>query len=200
MGVATLDPVLDRPAVAADRTLVDAAVRCIARWGLAKTTLDDIAREAGRSRATVYRQLPGGKDALVGLVVTEEWRRLASGLAERLDAAAGLEELLVSGITHAGRALAGHGALRTVLAHEPEVVLPQLAFARLDGLLATVASSLAPHLEPWVGPDRAVQTGEWLTRIVLSYSLVPSPHVDLTDDDSVTALVRAFLLPALDPS
>ena len=32
---------------------------CIARWGTAKTTLDDIAREAGCSRATIYRLFPG---------------------------------------------------------------------------------------------------------------------------------------------
>ena len=48
------------------------AWRCIARWGVAKTTLDDIAREAGVSRATVYRTLPGGKDRLLAVVLDHE--------------------------------------------------------------------------------------------------------------------------------
>jgi len=43
-----------------EQRMVAAAVRCVARWGLAKTSLDDIAREAGSSRATAYRVFPGG--------------------------------------------------------------------------------------------------------------------------------------------
>src|SRR5262245_45253316 len=45
-----------------DRILA-ATLRCLGKWGTVKTTLDDIAREAGCSRATVYRTFPGGKDA-----------------------------------------------------------------------------------------------------------------------------------------
>ena len=41
--------------------IVDAALRCLARQGIAKTTVDDIAREAGLSRATLYRAFPGGQ-------------------------------------------------------------------------------------------------------------------------------------------
>ena len=32
--------------------LIDATLICLARWGVAKTTLDDVARQAGCSRAT----------------------------------------------------------------------------------------------------------------------------------------------------
>src|SRR3954465_4504351 len=87
-----------------EERIVDAALRCIARWGVAKTTLDDVAREAGCSRATVYRVVPGGKDGLVETVVTTEASRFFAALAERLDAVAdqGLEELLVAGMTEAG--------------------------------------------------------------------------------------------------
>src|SRR5437764_8400576 len=45
--------------------IVEATLRCVARWGMAKTTLDDVAREAGLSRATVYRVVPGGKENLM---------------------------------------------------------------------------------------------------------------------------------------
>ena len=48
-----------------EQRIVDATTRCIARWGVAKTTLDDVAREASCSRATVYRLFPGGKDAVL---------------------------------------------------------------------------------------------------------------------------------------
>ena len=45
--------------------VLDAAVTCIARVGSQKTTLDDVARTAGCSRATVYRFFPG-KQQLIG--------------------------------------------------------------------------------------------------------------------------------------
>ncbi len=46
-----------------DRVL-DAVKACCERWGMAKVTIDDIAAEAGCSRATVYRLFPGGKDII----------------------------------------------------------------------------------------------------------------------------------------
>ena len=45
--------------------IVDAALRCLARQGTAKTTVDDIAREAGLSRATLYRTFSDGKDGVL---------------------------------------------------------------------------------------------------------------------------------------
>jgi AcrR family transcriptional regulator len=41
----------------AERVLI-AAERCFARHGIAKTTMDDIAREAGVTRPTIYRYFP----------------------------------------------------------------------------------------------------------------------------------------------
>src|SRR5471032_28339 len=72
--------------------LADAALRCVARQGIAKTTLDDVARAAGCSRATVYRVFPGGKDGLMSAVVDTEVARFFSALALRMGAAADRSE------------------------------------------------------------------------------------------------------------
>ena len=53
-----------RADVTAEGRVLDAAKRCWERWGMAKVTVDDIAAEAGISRATLYRLFPGGKDVL----------------------------------------------------------------------------------------------------------------------------------------
>ncbi len=80
--------VLDRADVASpEERITAAALRCIARWGVAKTTLDDVAREAGCSRATIYRLFPGGKDSLVTAVAEAEVARFFAGLGARLAAA-----------------------------------------------------------------------------------------------------------------
>ncbi|MBV9285375.1 MAG: helix-turn-helix transcriptional regulator, partial [Acidimicrobiia bacterium] len=106
-----------------EQRVIDAALRCVARWGIGKTTLDDVAREASCSRATIYRLFPGGKDALLEAITRTELNRFFSGLAQRFDEAHDLEDMLVGGIVYASRALAGHEALQFVLAYEPEVVL-----------------------------------------------------------------------------
>ncbi|MGZ4705878.1 MAG: TetR/AcrR family transcriptional regulator, partial [Acidimicrobiales bacterium] len=71
LGNETTSALLSQPMgdFAADNELADrileAALRCVARWGLIKTTVDDVAREAGCSRATIYRAFPGGKQSVI---------------------------------------------------------------------------------------------------------------------------------------
>jgi len=45
--------------------ILEAGYACVARYGLAKTTVEDVARASGLSRATLYRYFPGGKDQLI---------------------------------------------------------------------------------------------------------------------------------------
>jgi len=177
--------------------IVDATLACIARFGLAKTTLDDVARAAGCSRATLYRAFPGGKDALMRAVVDTEVSRLFSQLALSMGEAADLEEVMVAGMTLAARHISGHAALSFLLEHEPEVVLPHLAFDHHDRLLAVVSSYAAPFLGRFLDHDEALRVAEWATRIALSYLGCPADGVDLTDAGHVRRLVRVFVLPGI---
>jgi AcrR family transcriptional regulator len=178
--------------------VVGATVRCIARWGLAKTTVDDVAREAGVGRATLYRLFPGGRDALLDAVVAAETAALLDRIRARLATASSLEDVLVCCVHEAGAVLTGHDALRNLLAHEPEAVLPHLAFGRLDALLRRVSETAGPLLAPWLGDGGdSARAAEWVARIVLSYGLAPSPSFDLGDPESVRRLVRTYVLPGL---
>jgi AcrR family transcriptional regulator len=180
--------------------VVDATLRCIARWGVAKTTLDDVAREAGWSRATVYRLFPGGKDAVLEAVGQVELERLFAALSVPLAAAGDLEELLVTGMSEAGARITTHRALGFLVAHEPEVILPQISFDRAERVLARAASFAAPYLARWLDPEDANRVAEWVTRIVLSYAAAPSEEVDIADGSSVRRLVRNFVLPGIQAS
>jgi AcrR family transcriptional regulator len=180
-----------------ERRLVAAALRCVARWGFAKTSVDDIAREAGVSRATTYRVFPGGKDRLVETVVHHEVGRLFLEAETEAAAAVDLEDLLCIGLGLAMSMLTGHEALNYMLTHEPEAVLPHFAFHRLDGLLAYAAELSRPHLARFLPDDQVRPAAELVTRVVLTYSLNPSPVVDPRDPDSIRRLVRTYLLPAI---
>lgn len=193
----------DRPASSqSDRNdlelrVLEATGRCIARWGVAKTTLDDVAREAGCSRATVYRAFPGGKDALFDRLVRGELDRFFAHLERRLAAASSLEDLIVAGIVETGTAVLDHAPLQYLLEHEPEAVLPSISFSRFDEVLGTARGFAGPQLERWLEPEAAQRAAEWVTRVVVSYVMCPSPGLDFRDEGSVRQLVRHFILPGL---
>ena len=67
------------------------------------------------------------------------------------------------------------------------------------GLFYRAAGAFAaPHLARFLDVDRAVPAGEWVARVVLSYTFWPADDVDLTDETATRGFVRSFLLPALD--
>lgn len=179
--------------------LADAALHCFAGQGIARTTLDDVARTAGCSRATVYRVFPGGKDGLVAAVVDTEVARFFSALALRMGAASNLEDVLVAGMNEAAVRITDHPALSFLLDHEPEVVLPHLTFTHMDSVLAVSSTFTAPFLGRFLDHDEAKRVAEWAARIVLSHLLCPSDGVDLTDEVRVRHLVRTFVLPGRRP-
>jgi AcrR family transcriptional regulator len=177
--------------------VIDGALRCISRQGIAKTTLDDVAGEARCSRATVYRAFPGGKDAVLGAVVDTEISRFFSALAVSMGEALDLEDVLVAGMTDAATLVTEHRALGYLLAHEPELVLSQLAFARMDRVLAVTCAFTTPFLGRWLDQAESKRVAEWATRIVVSYLVCPADGVDLTDAGQVRRLVRVFVLPGI---
>jgi AcrR family transcriptional regulator len=182
----------------AGERITDGALVCIARWGMAKTTLDDIARQAGCSRATIYRLFPGGKRAVLLATGEAELERLLAELAVDLEASTTLEELLVVGITHSVSALRGHPALQYLIDHEPGVVLAHVSFDALDPLLAVATAFGQPYLSRYLDPATAAATAEWVTRVIVSYGIVPC-H-DLADPVVATRFVQTFVLPGLVPT
>ncbi|MDE0802016.1 MAG: TetR/AcrR family transcriptional regulator [Acidimicrobiales bacterium] len=186
------------PASETDDRVREATLSCIARFGLTKTTLDDIARESGVSRATIYRTFPGGRDVLLESVVSAEIARFFANLDARISQLDDLEDLVTVGLAASMRFLSEHAALRTIVQIEPGLLLPMFAFHRLDVALSQAAAFAAPHLEPHLGSaDAAWSAAEHLTRIVLTYTMHPDPAVDPTDDASIRRLVRHLVLPGI---
>jgi AcrR family transcriptional regulator len=176
---------------------VEATLVCIARHGLTKTTIDDVAREAGCSRATLYRYF-GSRRELVAVAVRTEALRVAGLARDAAAAAAGLEDAVVAVLAVAGTELCEHPALRFVADVEPEQILPYLTFAGGDRFLHDASSAIAPCFERFVGTD-PVRTAEWVARIGLALWLSPTAPVSLTDPAALRGYVRAFVLPPLVP-
>jgi AcrR family transcriptional regulator len=145
-----------RPRVADQRQeeILAAFEACVVRQGLEKTTLEDVAREAGQQRSLV-RHFAGNRDDLVAALIERMVRRSEARLraASRLDgpgsgpalAALLLGDFFDDPVTNAVMAELWHIALRA----------PNVA-ARLTAVYRRVLEDLASRLSPpGVAPDAA---------------------------------------------
>jgi AcrR family transcriptional regulator len=76
---------------------MDAAEACFDKYGIAKTTMDDIAKEAGVSRPTVYRHF-SDRDTLILAVVIRRSRQLIDRAQKFIRKQGSFEEQLVEGL------------------------------------------------------------------------------------------------------
>lgn len=187
------------PSTEAAERILDATLTLIARWGVAKTALGDVAKEAGCSRATLYRAFPGGKQHLLLALGERELVAYVGSIAEAIDAADDLEDGLTRAIVVATRLLRDHGAAQFVLQHEPELLLPFLGFHQVDRLYRETATSLGPHLERFLPAERAAWAAEWTARAFISCLFNPWDERDLAVADDARALVQRYLIPAFVP-
>lgn len=81
--------------------ILEGAERCFERHGIVKTTLSDIAEEAGVSRVSVYRQFPD-RETLVSEtnlhILKQRWQGIADQIAHISDPAEWLMEALLQNV------------------------------------------------------------------------------------------------------
>jgi AcrR family transcriptional regulator len=176
---------------------IEALLICIGRFGLSKTTLDDVAREAGCSRATLYRYFDG-KSALVRRAVDVELQRVTGCAVAAAAELSTLTDAVVAVVTIAARGLVDHRALQFLLAHEPEQILGQLAFGPGDLVLVRVGDAFVPSFMRWLSADDAQRAGDWLARILRSYVLMPKPSIDLTNPVEARGFLVKLVIPGLE--
>ena len=171
-----------------------AGYACVARDGMARVTVEDIAREAGLARATVYRAFPGGRDELVSAAVAHAVGDFFAGLRADIGEVDDVVVLLERGLVAGRRRLDQHTVLQRSLRDEADRIVPELATVVpvvLDALRAEVAARLAgERLRSGVEIDEAA---DLVARLTLS--LISNPGGWDTDDpDAVRRLVRDQLL------
>jgi len=185
--------------------LVDAAAVCIDRFGIAKTTLDDVAAEAHVSRATVYRYIPNRDVLVLDVMLRELERSYERSLHDFVDQLATTDDAAIAIVDAAAYLLA------TVRAN-PKL---QLFLGSDDGggastvrgasaaFFAAVADDLRPYLTAArnAGVLRADapldDLAEWILRTIVSLLTVPGTRQRTPDEER--DLLRTFLVPALLP-
>lgn len=180
--------------------VLDAVVACAGRWGIDKTTVDDVAREAGVSRATIYRLFPGGKPAMVHLCTVREVAHMLGDLVDRIGRCPDLETALTTMLNEGTRMVEHQPAVAYMRSNEPAALRAFFSFDRLDRLFTLTATIVSPALQRFLEPDDAWAAVIWCARMVVSHSLNPSEAVDLRDRATASAMVRSFVLPGFPES
>jgi AcrR family transcriptional regulator len=176
--------------------VIAAAKACCERWGIDKVTIDDIANEAGVSRATLYRLFPGGKDVLFEALRVRELEEFFVRLTDQVAGAIDLEDLLVRAVVAATHELRDDQHLAIMMASEPGDTLAQLTVEGLPRIMRVATIFLVPMVDPYLPRRESSRLVELLSRLVISYFLAPSDHVDLGDADSARPFINTFILPA----
>jgi len=178
--------------------VLEGGLVCIGRYGLARTTVDDVAHASGVSRATIYRHFPGGREQIVQDTVAWEQGRFFKRLGEAVASAPDLCVLIEDALVFARRALAEHAVFQRVVETEPERLLPLLTVESFR-ILPMIGGFLVPYLERERDAGRLrpgadiARTADYVARMVLSCIGAPGVY-DFDDPTDLRLLVREQLL------
>ena len=153
--------------------ILDAAFQQVARVGLRRLALGDVATVAGVSRQTLYRHF-GSREGLVEELVLREERWFIA----RVEAAAGphadAEGAIAAGVAEAIDAASDHPLLRRLLETEPGEILPVVVLGKgpvISAARDVVATVLGERVD--MAPDRVAQLADVCSRLLVSYVLDP---------------------------
>jgi AcrR family transcriptional regulator len=188
-----LTAVADPPRAELDPFL-DAAATCFARYGIRRTSVQDVAREMGVDRTTVYRQV-GTIPQQVRLLATRDLSRLLNSLpvrAQRPFGPASVIETMVSVIND----MRHHPVVAKTLADDAQTITLS-GLAVLPPLLSQAAETIGPMLEAAMDAGVLARRdplilAEWLVRLVVTLVLVPSQA-------ELRSSLFELLLPVLTP-
>lgn len=178
--------------------LLDAAETCFARIGLSKTTVEDIAREASVSRATVYRYF-SGRDEVVSGVILRGAGRYLDRVRPRVEAQPDLGSAIVEFVEITLRAAMSDETIGRLFVNDADLDSMGIIDGTSVALFEMCAEFLHPIFASHVGahpPGMSVDdASEWILRTILSFITVTGPK--RRSRAGLDSYLRRFLLPAL---
>ena len=177
-----------RTAAACDRIL-DAAESLFAQRGVEAVGMNDIARAAGCSRATVYRYFDT-REALHAAYVHRHAHAVNQQLAELVAGITEPRERLLAALTHALRLVRENPALAAWFSRTAIGAEAAEGSAVVQAMTAGFLLSVEPD-----DVAAAERQARWLVRVLTSFLAVPG-H----DTDDERAMLEEFVIPQVWPA
>jgi AcrR family transcriptional regulator len=190
------------PPVTTDATrerIIDAAEECFRRFGVAKTTVEDIAAAARLSRATVYRSVTGGRDELILAVVVRDLHRFLDRLAARLRRERSVPEAIVEGSLDAIEYVRGEPTLAHFLVPEAAGHMQAAVAGAAEHVLDLCCEYVRPYFaqaqrQRMLRADIEVEgTVEFLFRIITSLIVMDRDR----DAEAQRRFLRTYVVPVI---
>lgn len=173
--------------------ILEAAARCVERDGFDGVTIDDVAREARVSRATVYRRY-GNRDSLFNALLRYAARSYIEKCTLIAQGPGGLEARIRAIIIESIASIDGLPWFRTMLRNG-------VSYRSLDILReshkSVTAGIIRPMLETaeeigdWEPPDDICLLMDWLLREILQIGS------DECSDEQIMKRVSVYIMPVL---
>lgn len=185
-------PGMPPPPPASLDPFLDATSRCFARYGVRRTSVQDVATELGVNRTTVYRQV-GNIEQQAMLLAARDSHRLLSTLPGRIEFPIGPRSVvdLIATLVREARA---HPVLAKMLADERDLIGSFVA-RDVPNLLERTTAAFVPLVSLAIATGNLarrdpVMLAQWLVRITASLILIEPPG-ELED------FLGELLIPAL---
>ncbi|MEH6550698.1 MAG: TetR/AcrR family transcriptional regulator [Pseudomonadales bacterium] len=186
----------NRPASATDakQRLCEAALECIKRNGLEKTSMSDIAKEAGVSRPTLYKYFKSKNDVFFAAIDAVAFS-FAESVVRHAREFATVEERVIETIIYVVTELPRHRHLSLVINNECAAALSSRAFSD-EATLVFSKMTAGPLIE--IRPDLEEQGAE-ITEVMSRFaiSMIAFPGRYSTDLAGLRELIRKRILPGL---
>ncbi|MHA7649434.1 TetR/AcrR family transcriptional regulator [Mycobacterium sp. ML4] len=178
-----------RTEVAADRIL-DAAERLFTERDPASVGMNEIARAAGCSRATLYRYFDS-RESLRTAYVHRETRRLGREILALIQAIENPRARLIASFTATLRMVRENPALAAWFGSGRLPIGGELAGQSqvITALASGFVSSLGSD-----DPDAIERRARWAVRVIISMLMFPG-----RDEDDEKAMIEAFVVPVVTP-
>jgi AcrR family transcriptional regulator len=179
--------------------LLDAAEGCLEQFGPQKTSMEDVARAGGMSRATVYRYFEN-RDALLLGVASRQAASLATEAVAFLAQFNTISDWLVEGCLFTLREIPKRPVFASLVTSLDSSAASKLLLGS-SGMIQIGVQVLRPMfanakqqdlLRDDIDIDMLI---EWLLRMLWTYLNAPSQVA--TDEDSMRKLFHMMLIPAV---
>lgn len=174
--------------------IIEAALICVKRWGVEKVTLNDIAREAGVTRPTVYSYFKT-RDDVIRYALLQSAYGFADKLLKEINKYDAPQDRLIESFLYALKRLPQEPYLEMVTDKGLAKILNEHALNTPQGMEITRSLFKVIYKDVAISDQDLDEVIEITTRLILSLLVLTGPKK--RSDKEMRAFLQRRLLPAV---